>query len=194
MFHGLCLLAFVALAPALINQIPLAALGAMLVFTGFRLASPKEFVHMYQIGREQLVIYVATIIGVLATDLLVGIAIGIAVKVVIHLVNRAPGKSLIRLNVDVEPEGTESARVTVRDSAVFSTWIPLKRKLESVQARRRVVLDLSDAALVDHTVMQKLIEMDEEFRECGSTLVVEGLESHRKLSEHPAAARVIDSR
>lgn len=193
MFHGLCLLAFVALAPALINQIPLAALGAMLVFTGFRLASPKEFVHMYQIGREQLVIYVATIIGVLATDLLVGIAIGICVKVVIHLVNRAPGKSLFRLNVDVELEGTESARVTVRDSAVFSTWIPLKRKLESVQSRRRVVLDLSDAALVDHTVMQKLIEMDEEFRERGSTLVVEGLESHRKFSEHPAAARVIDS-
>lgn len=194
MFHGLCLLAFVALAPALINQIPLAALGAMLVFTGFRLASPKAFVHMYQVGREQLIIFVATIIGVLATDLLVGIGIGICVKAVIHLVNRAPVRSLFRLNVDVTQDGNESARVTVKDSAVFSTWIGLKKRLESVRDRPRVVLDLSGAALVDHTVMQKLLEMEAEFRERGSTLVVEGLESHRKLSEHPAAARIRESR
>ena len=190
MFHGLCLLAFVALAPALINQIPLAALGAMLVFTGFRLASPKEFVHMYQVGREQLVIFVATIIGVLVTDLLMGIAIGICVKVVIHLVNRAPIRSLFRLNVAIERDGTDRVRVIVRDSAVFSTWIALKRKLESVRARPHVVLDLSGTALIDHTVMQKLGELQQEFNELGSELTIEGLESHRQLSPHPAAARV----
>jgi MFS superfamily sulfate permease-like transporter len=168
MFHGLCLLAFVALAPALINQIPLAALGAMLVFTGFRLAS---------------------IVGVLATDLLVGIGIGICVKVVIHLVNRAPLRSLFRLNAKVEREGSESAKVTVQDSAVFSTWIGLKKKIESVQDCKRVVVDLSGVALVDHTVMHKLEEMEEHFQERGSTLVVEGLDLHTKLSDHPASAR-----
>jgi MFS superfamily sulfate permease-like transporter len=189
MFHGLCLLAFVALAPALINQIPLAALGAMLVFTGFRLASPKEFMHIYQVGREQLIIFVATIVGVLATDLLVGIGIGIFVKVVIHLVNRAPFSSLFRLNAKVEREGSESATVTVQDSAVFSTWIGLKKKIESVQDCKRVVVDLSGVALVDHTVMHKLGEMEEQFQEHGSNLVVEGLDLHRKLSDHPAAAR-----
>ena len=67
------LLLFVALVPSLIDRIPLAALAAMLVFTGFRLASPQEFMHMYKIGREQLIIFVSTIVGVLATDLLVGI-------------------------------------------------------------------------------------------------------------------------
>ena len=160
------------------------------MFTGFRLASPKEFVHMYQVGREQLVIFVATIIGVLVTDLLMGIAIGICVKVVIHLVNRAPIRSLFRLNVAIERDGTDTVRVTVRDSAVFSTWIALKRKLESVRARPHVVLDLSGAALIDHTVMQKLGEMQQEFNELGSELTIEGLESHRQLSPHPAAARV----
>jgi len=194
MFHGLFLLAFVALAPALINQIPLAALGAMLVFTGFRLASPKEFVHMYHVGREQLIIFVATIVGVLATDLLVGIGIGIFVKFVIHLVNRAPFRSLFRLNAKVEREGEQSARVTVLDSAVFSTWIGLKKKLESVRDCKRVIVDLSSVALVDHTVMHKLEEMEEEFQEHGSTLVVEGLDSHTKLSDHPAAARVRGAR
>ena len=190
MFHGLCLLAFVALAPALINQIPLAALGAMLVFTGFRLASPREFVHMYQVGREQLIIFVSTIVGVLATDLLSGIAIGIAVKALIHLVNRAPVASLFRLRVDIDRNDKDGVRVGVKDAAVFSTWIGLQKKLQSVRDQPRVVLDLSETFLVDHTVMERLNEMQQEFQEHGSELVIEGLSSHRKLSEHPSSARV----
>ena len=193
MFHGLCLLAFVALAPTLINQIPLAALGAMLVFTGFRLASPKEFVHMYHVGKEQLVIFVATIIGVLATDLLVGIGIGIVVKAIIHLINRAPFGSMFRLNIDVEREGADEARITVKDSAIFSTWIGLKKRLDNVRVRKNVILDLSGTKLVDHTVMQHLIEAQAEFAENGAKLTIEGLDSHHALSEHPAAARVLRS-
>jgi MFS superfamily sulfate permease-like transporter len=193
MFHGLCLLAFVALLPSLINQIPLAALGAMLVFTGFRLASPKEFVHMYHVGREQLVIFVATVIGVLATDLLVGIGIGIFVKVLIHLKNRAPLGSLLRLNAQVEREG-KTAKITVKGSAVFSTWIGLKKRLESVRDCKRVSLDLSDTRLVDHTVMHNLSDMEKEFEEHDSTLVIQGLESHQKLSDYPTAARIRGAR
>src|SRR5690606_25183236 len=87
MWHGIFLLACVALIPMLLHRVPLAALAAMLVYTGYRLAHPTEFVNVYRIGREQFVIFVTTLVAVLATDLLVGIGIGIAVKVVIHLMN-----------------------------------------------------------------------------------------------------------
>ena len=189
MYHGFFLLAFVALVPGLINQIPLAALGAMLVFTGFRLASPREFVHMYRAGREQLIIFVSTIVGVLATDLLMGIAIGIAVKAVIHLVNGAPVRSLFRLGVDVQRDESRTL-VRVKDAAVFSTWIGLKKRLEAVKGQSPVVLDLSETALVDHTVMEKLYEMEKEFQEQGATLVIEGLDRHQKVSEYPTAAHI----
>ena len=187
-FHGLFLLLFVALIPGLINEIPLAALGAMLVFTGFRLASPQEFVHMWHVGKEQFIIFVSTVVGVLATDLLMGIAIGIFVNFLVHLRNGAPPRSLLKSQFSVvrDKEGTT---VWVKDSAIFSTWIGLKKKLETLMGERQVKLDLSHTYLVDHTVMAKLQEMQEEFKEHNSTLILVGLEHHQPLSEHPAAAR-----
>lgn len=193
MYHGMFLLVFVALAPTLINHIPLSALGAMLVFTGFRLASPKEFVHMYHVGREQLVIFASTIIGVLATDLLMGIVIGIIVKALIHLINGAPPLSLFRLRAAVG-DGPAGPTVSVRDSAVFSTWIGLRKRLVSLQGEPAVTLDLSATRLVDHTVMERLSEVAAEFEESGSRLEVRGLESHRAMSKDPTAARVRKSR
>jgi MFS superfamily sulfate permease-like transporter len=189
MFHGIFLLVFVALVPSLINQIPLAALAAMLVYTGFRLASPQSFKHMYHVGREQLIIFVSTIVGVLATDLLIGIAIGMCVKVLIHFINGVPVASIFRLNANVQRSGSEGVKVTVKDSAVFTTWLPLRKKLEKIKKEPRVVLDLSATSLVDHTVMDKLHEMEKEFKEAGSELVIVGLDQHRRLSDHPAAAR-----
>ncbi len=189
MFHGLFLLGFVALVPGLINQIPLAALGAMLVFTGFRLASPQEFLHMWQVGREQFVIFVSTVIGVLSTDLLMGIAIGIGVNFLVHLKNGAPPRSLLKTQVTVEPQERDGVVVRVRDSAIFSTWIGLKKTLEPLMTESRVVLDLSETFLVDHTVMAKLQDMEKAFQEHGSTLVLTGLEQHQRLSSYPTAAR-----
>ncbi len=187
-FHGMFLLLFVALIPGLINEIPLAALGAMLVFTGFRLASPQEFVHMWHVGKEQFIIFVSTVIGVLATDLLMGIAIGIFVNFLVHLRNGAPPRSLLKSQFSVirDKEGTT---VWVKDSAIFSTWIGLKKKLDTLIGEPKVKVDLSHTYLVDHTTMAKLQEMQKEYEENNSTLIVTGLEHHQPLSEHPAAAR-----
>jgi MFS superfamily sulfate permease-like transporter len=188
MFHGLFLLAFVALVPALIDRIPLTALAAMLVFTGFRLASPKEFVHMYQIGREQLIVFVSTVIGVLATDLLVGIGIGILVKAIIHVINGAPIGSLFKPSMKVENEGDDSATIKVDNSAIFSTWIALKNRIGR-PSTKKVIVDLSGTKLVDHTVMANLEALEREFAESDRVLLVTGLDGHSRLSEHPLAAR-----
>ena len=189
MFHGMFLLLFVALIPGLINQIPLAALGAMLVFIGYRLASPQEFIHMYHVGREQFIIFVSTIVGVLATDLLMGIAIGICVNMALHLKNGAPMRSLFKPQILVERDEGRAVTVKVKDSAIFSTWIALKKTLDGLASEPHVVLDLSDTFLVDHTTMSKLHEMEKDFQERQSTLEITGLEQHQPLSSHPEAGR-----
>jgi MFS superfamily sulfate permease-like transporter len=189
--HGLCLLVFVTFFPGLIHQIPKAALAAMLIFTGFRLASPKEFLHVYHIGREQLVIFVATVLGVLATDLLIGVFIGIGVKLMFHSINGVPLRSLFKPYLKIEPDSPTSYLITARESAVFSNWIPFKRQIEEagIMQGKNVTVDLSGTRLVDHSVMEKLNEMQQDFAREGLKLKVTGLDMHQQFSGYETAAR-----
>jgi MFS superfamily sulfate permease-like transporter len=189
LFHGLFLLGFVAMLPMLVHRIPLAALAAMLIYTGFRLASPKEFVLVYKVGKEQFAVFATTILAVLATDLLIGIAIGIALKLALHVLNGVPVRSLFKPSIVVNERDDESYEVSVHQSAVFSNWILFKRQLDGLRTAKTIVLDLSDTRLVDHTVMEKLHNLEEDYRAIGCELLIVGLEQHRPLSNHPLAAR-----
>jgi MFS superfamily sulfate permease-like transporter len=190
-FHGLFLLAAILLLPSLIHRIPLAALAAMLVYTGFRLASPKEFLHVHHIGREQLVVFVTTLVAVLATDLLEGIAIGILTEVFIHYLNGVPVRSLLKPYVDIEPDGDDTYLVRARYSAVFTNWILFKRRIHhyGIRERKNIVVDLSETHLVDHTVMAKLHDLQRDFEAAGLRLDVVGLDGHVAFSNHPYAGR-----
>jgi MFS superfamily sulfate permease-like transporter len=187
--HALCLLVFVAAVPTLIHRIPLAALAAMLVFTGFRLASPKEFINTYRVGSDQLCVFVATVVGVLATDLLIGIGIGVGTKFALHLLRGVPFSALFKSDIDVERQDVDVAIVTVHRAAVFSTWIPLRRKLLRLNDCTHVIVDLEDTFLVDSSVMEKLQELGREFVSQGRCLIVRGLDAHDSVSAHPAASR-----
>jgi MFS superfamily sulfate permease-like transporter len=191
LWHGIFLLLCVALIPTVLHRIPLAALAAMLIYTGFRLTHPSEFVHTYRVGREQLIIFVATLIGVLATDLLKGIGIGIAVKMFIHVINGVPITSLFKPYLDITVNGDDTARVRAYKSAVFSNWILFRSKLVRVgiNERRNVVLDMSDTHLVDHSVMEKLHELESDFADANLELTIVGLDEHQNLSDHKFAAR-----
>ncbi len=191
-FHGVLLLLSIILLPFVLNKIPLTALAAMLVYAGCRLANYKEFLHMWEVGKEQFVIFVATIIGVLMTDLLIGVGIGIACKLVIHLIN---GMSISTLFVPaaeiVDQVDEDDVVVRIQKSLVFTNWIMLRRKLEKIGIREKnnVTLDLTQARLVDHTVMDKLQDLQQDFTRAGLKLRLRGLENMRAFSNHPKAAR-----
>jgi MFS superfamily sulfate permease-like transporter len=187
-FHGLFLLLFVAFVPGLIHRIPLAALAAMLIATGLRLASPSEFARTFRIGTEQLAVFTVTLLVTLATDLLVGVGAGIATKLVLHVKNGAPLSSLFGPEIDHAIEG-DRAIVTVRHSAVFSNYLSLSRRLAELQGHAVVLVDLGDTHLVDHTVMEKLHHLADEWERDGRRLEVVGLDAHEPLSDHPLAAR-----
>ena len=190
-FHGMFLLGCVALIPGLINHIPLAALGALLIFTGFRLASPREFVSVYRLGKDQFIIFLSTIIGVLATDLLKGIAIGIIAKIILHIINGVPIPSFFRLNAEVVHESDQSVTLRIRDSANFCTWIALRKHIQHfLQEGKHTTLDLTETRLVDHTVLSKVYEWVGEFKKNGCVLSVRGLDRHQSMSDSDVATHV----
>lgn len=172
MFHGAFLLILVALVPSVINRIPLSALAALLVFVGLRLASPAEFKYMYKLGYGPFIVFVSTIIAVLATDLLVGIGIGVVVQFVVHLARGVPMTSLVRLRAKVVHRDKEDVTLSVMGSAVFSTWIPLRKKLIGLMGTKRVVIDFSKTVLVDTTVMAAIGDLTDDFEDAGSELVI----------------------
>lgn len=190
-WHAVFLIGFVALVPGLIHRIPLAALAAMLVYTGYRLASPREFINVFEIGAEQLVIFVATILGVLATDLLIGVGIGVATKFIIHVINGVPPREFFKPFLDVTEIDESTVQIDAAGSAVFSNWIPFRRQIEQIGLvqRNNVIVNLAGTRLVDSNVMEKLHELQAEFLRSGLRLEVVGLEEHRAFSGHPHAAR-----
>jgi len=191
MWHGIFLLACVAMIPMILHEIPLAALAGMLVYTGYRLAHPSEFIHVYRIGKEQLAIFVVTLLMVLATDLLIGVAAGIILKMVIHIANGVPIKSLFKPYIEVQEVDDKTSLILARESAVFSNWIPFKRQIEDIGLvqRRNLIVDVSETKLVDHSVMEKLEEMERDFDLEGLKFEVRGLETLRPLAADTTSAR-----
>ncbi|MFO0602663.1 MAG: SulP family inorganic anion transporter [Polyangiales bacterium] len=191
-FHGLFLLVSVAAVPWLLQRIPLAALAAMLVYTGLRLASPQEFARTWRVGPEQLVVFLTTLGLTLATDLLVGVGAGIVAKILLHVRAGMPITGMFRPRIEAVESG-ETTVLRVGAAAVFSNYLTIKRAIDRVPAGRRIVVDLSEARLVDHTVMERLHELSDERAREGAKLDVVGLDAHRPASKHPLAARRLDA-
>jgi MFS superfamily sulfate permease-like transporter len=188
-WHGLLILAVLALVPNLLHYIPRAALGAMLVVTGARLAAPREFLHMLHIGKEQLVVFLVTIVVTVVEDLLWGIIAGIAAKLLLHIMRGAPLATLFKPSIVVEDIDPRTVRLTVQRAALFSNYIGLKRVIDTVDPTRNIVIDFSTAHLVDHSTMQYMHETAAEFAHAGRSFTITGLERHRPDSDHPSATR-----
>lgn len=187
-YHGFFLLVFVVFASHLIELIPNTALAAMLIAVGLKLAHPREFIHIFQIGKEQLLIFLVTIFFTLFEDLLVGIAAGILVKIIIHLINGVPLANLFKSSVSVSFVNTDYL-VEVEKSALFTNYLSLKAKLDAIPLEMNVTIDLSKTKLVDHTVLENLEHFSSDYTKSNGTVTIQGLEVHKPLSTHKLAAR-----
>ncbi|HEY8159166.1 MAG TPA: SulP family inorganic anion transporter, partial [Methylobacter sp.] len=188
-FHGTFMLLFVVLFPRLIHSIPLAALAALLVYTGFRLASPKEFAKVMGVGKEQLFMFVVTIIGVLETDLLIGVGIGILTKFAIHMLRGVRPNNLFKIHFVIEPREADTVVVSIVGAAIFSNFMSLKTALAGLDNGKTVIFQLNNAYLIDHTVMEFLHDFQHNYERQGGQCEFLGLEYHDTFSEHPLAVR-----
>ena len=145
---------------------------------------------MLHIGKEQLIIFSGTVIVTLFEDLLVGIAFGMLLKMIIHVMNGTPISSFFKAQTIVSFEGN-TYYVEIDKSAIFSNYLGIKRKLEEIPPGYHVIIDLKKTKLVDHSVMENLehFKHDYEAHHDGGTVTINGLENHKPLSSHPKASR-----
>lgn len=168
--HGIWILGFIALLPWLLREIPMAALGAVLVVTGWRLVSLDHVKHLLHVhGRLPALIWAVTFVLVVATDLLTGVLVGLALS----LVELIPYWRTLKLGVGQDQEG-EVTRVSLKGSATFLTLTKLTSVLEALPDSRAVKLDLGALRGMDHTTAQMLTEWLTRRRKHGAAVEVAG--------------------
>jgi MFS superfamily sulfate permease-like transporter len=145
--HGIWLLLSVLFIPGLLNLIPLSALAAILILTGYKLAKVSIFKEYYQKGWNQFIPFMVTVIAILLTDLLVGIFIGLLVGV--FFVLRSNYKSAI---VMVKDEHRYLIRF--RKEVTFLHKVELKAILEKVTNDTAVLIDATKSEFIDNDIVE----------------------------------------
>jgi hypothetical protein len=191
MFHGVFILLFVVLFPGVLNLIPLTSFAAILIVVGFRLAHPKQLLHAYEIGWEQLLYFVTTLIVSLKTDLLVGVFSGIALKFVITWFRSRALVSLFRLSFEKKLEGRKCV-IQVSGPLVFTNLLKLKALINQAQNEaENIELDLGKSSLIDHTVRDFLENERKYLMSRGKQLKIEFSKRHVAVGHHALSAQVL---
>ncbi len=188
-FHGIAILLFLIFDTLFTDLIPTSALAAMLVGVGLKLAHPKVFKHIYHIGVDQFFIFIVTIVIALSTDLLAGIGVGILTTIIIHLIYGLNPKSIFKANIKIQQQDENTYLVKIKYSAVFSNYIGLIEKFNSIPKGKKIIVDFKQANLIDHTAFQGIYLIGENYKLEGGEFITIGLERFHPMSQHPMASR-----
>ena len=157
-FHGVLLVASVLLFPALLNRIPLAALAAILLVTGFRLASPKLFKQMWSQGRYQFAPFIITLVAIVMTDLLIGVIIGLVVSLMFIL--NSSLRTPVRRVVETKTTG-EVLHIELANQVSFLNRAALMRILDKAPSGAELLIDASESDYVDPDILGLIREFKE---------------------------------
>lgn len=154
-FHGVLLLICALTIPALLNKIPLAALAVVLIFVGYKLARPALFVKWWKNGLYQFIPFAATVAGIVLTDLLVGVGIGLAISIFFLLRENLKSPYFFRQS---EHGKGEIIHINLSEEVSFLNKAAIKLTLENLPEESYVVIDASESAFIDYDVLELIRE------------------------------------
>ena len=193
-FHAGFLVLFILLFASELKKIPLPALAAILVYTGYKLASPENLKKVLQVGSEQLIIFLMTLLVTISTSLITGILVGIIITFVLHVIINKNillfVKNILKPNVLMFTEDGKYY-VSVKNFSSFLNFTKLKSKLNQIPETEEAIVDFSLCDFVDHSVMENMSNYTEAFARKGGDFEVIGLDDSKSGSEHPFALRKI---
>ena len=151
--HGFFLLISVVTISSLLNMIPLASLAAVLIVVGFKLASPSLFKKMYALGWEQFVPFITTVVVILFTDLLTGIAVGMVMGLFFTLHHSYRNSHYMKDNQTTE-EGHEVHHIVLAEEVSFFNKASIIQVLEAIPQNAKVIIDCSESKSIAYDVAE----------------------------------------
>jgi MFS superfamily sulfate permease-like transporter len=167
-FHGLWMLLLVALLPGLLRLVPVSALAAILVFTGYKLVNPGAVRELRRYGTSEVVVYLATVVVIVATDLLKGVLFGLALavgKILYHL---------SRLSIDVQDDPARNVTVLhLRGSATFLRLPDIAEALERIAPERELHVRFDRLEYLDYATIETLKACEAQHRAKGGSVRID---------------------
>ena len=152
--HGFFLLISVLLIPVVLNQIPLSVLAAILLIVGYKLAKPKLFISMYQLGWKQFLPFIVTVVGIVFTDLLIGIGLGLMVGIVVILIKSFQNSHF--LHIEDQSNGMHKIKMTLAEEVTFFNKGAILKELEALPRDTVLELDIRKTRYLDHDIVEIL--------------------------------------
>ncbi len=160
-FHGLFLLFFILVGSTLINLIPISALAVMLLFVGVRLVNVKRIKEIYGLGMVEFISFLVTVIGVLATDLLFGIILGLITEFILHIFKGFRLKDFYKTNYDVlEKDGVIFLKI--KSDIVFLNYLSIKKTILKYSKKGTIEIAFSKSAYISYSTHQKFNKLEKE--------------------------------
>jgi MFS superfamily sulfate permease-like transporter len=153
-FHGILLLISVILIPTLLNKIPLSVLAAVLLLVGYKLAKPALFKTMYDLGWKQFVPFVVTIVGIVMTDLLIGIGLGLAVGIIIILIKSYQNSHF--LHIEDKSNGVQKLKMTLAEEVTFINKGAILNELDRIPEDSYLEIDVRNTKYLDNDIIEIL--------------------------------------
>jgi MFS superfamily sulfate permease-like transporter len=153
--HGVLLLVSVLTIPFLLNKIPLATLAAVLILVGYKLAKPATFKHFWHYGKYQFLPFIATFLGVVFTDLLKGVALGIVISIVFIL--RGNLKRAYSFRKEEYVDG-DVIHIDLAQEVSFLNKAAIKLTLAKIPENSKVVISAHDTVYIAHDILDLIKE------------------------------------
>lgn len=180
--HGFFLLISVILIPKLLNMIPLSVLAAILFIVGYKLAKPALFKKMYTLGWKQFVPFVVTVVGIVFTDLLVGIGLGLLVGIVVILLKSYQNSHF--LHIEDKSNGKHKIKMTLAEEVTFFNKGAILKELDSLPNDTYLELNVLNTRYLDNDIIEIL--EDFAFKANQRNIDIQ-LVSERGIEENPAS-------
>ncbi|MCG1035174.1 SulP family inorganic anion transporter [Polaribacter sargassicola] len=180
--HGLFLLISVILIPSLLNKIPLSVLAAILLIVGYKLAKPSLFKQIYKLGWKQFVPFIVTVVGIVFTDLLVGIGLGLFVGIVVILLKSYQNSHF--LHIEDKSNGKHKIKMTLAEEVTFFNKGAILKELDSLPKDTSLEINLINTRYLDNDIIEILEDFLHKAKEKNIDIK---LISKRGIVENPAS-------